>query len=278
MTITSTLMASDPGWRVEDLICTARPGDRAFEEKHDGVCIAVTLKGSFRYRTTQGEALLAPGAILLGNDQHCFECGHAHSVGDRCLSFHFTSELFERMVAETPGARHLQFGLPCVPPLASLTGPLAMAEVARDRGDANELHEASLRLAGAVIELVAHGRGPRRAPSSLDEKRIGSALRRIEKEGEDTNLSLIGLAREASMSPYHFLRTFRAIVGMTPHQFVLRTRLHRAAVRLLRSNETIAKIAFEAGFGDLSTFNHRFRRALGMTPASFRAARRIKSA
>ena len=129
-------MASAPGWRVEDLICTARPGDRAFEEKHDGVCIAVTLKGSFRYRTTQGEALLAPGAILLGNDQHCFECGHAHSAGDQCLSFHFTSELFERMVAETPGARHLPFGLPCIPPLGSLTGPLAMAEAARDRGGA----------------------------------------------------------------------------------------------------------------------------------------------
>jgi AraC family transcriptional regulator len=133
-------------------------------------------------------------------------------------------------------------------------------------------------LPGAVIDLIADGRAPRRPPSSLDEKRIGSALLRIENEGGDTNLSLVGLAREASMSPYHFLRTFRAIVGMTPHQFLLQTRLHRVAVRLLRSNDSIATIAFEAGFGDLSTFNHRFRRMLGMTPASFRVARRIKSA
>jgi AraC family transcriptional regulator len=271
MTITSTLTACGPGWRVEDVICTARPGDRAFEEKHDGFCIAITFQGSFRYRTTQGETLLAPGALLLGNDQHCFECGHAHSAGDRCLSFHYTSEFFEGIAAETTGARQLKFALPRVPPLASLIGLLATAEAAQEGGDADELQDVSLRLAGAVIELVANGREPRRAPSALDERRVVSALRRIEKGDEDSDLSLPGLAQEASMSPYHFLRTFRAIVGMTPHQFVLRTRLHRAAARLLQSNETITKIAFEAGFGDLSTFNHRFRRVLGMTPASFRA-------
>ena len=38
------------------------------------------------------------------------------------------------------------------------------------------------------------------------------------------------LAGTAAMSPYHFLRTFRAVVGMTPHQYILHTRLHRAAV------------------------------------------------
>ncbi len=54
------------------------------------------------------------------------------------------------------------------------------------------------------------------------------------------------------MSPYHFLRTFRQVAGMTPHQFVLRTRLHRAAVRLRTSDEPISAIAFDAGFGDLS--------------------------
>ena len=73
------------------------------------------------------------------------------------------------------------------------------------------------------------------------------------------------------MSPYHFLRTFRAVVGMTPHQFVLRTRLHRAAVRLRRSSAAISTIAFDAGFNDLSTFNRRFRRLMGASPRDYRA-------
>jgi AraC family transcriptional regulator len=79
-------------------------------------------------------------------------------------------------------------------------------------------------------------------------------LRAIERNAREP-LSLVALAREAAMSPYHFLRTFRALVGMTPHQYVLRTRLHRAAVRLRRSNDPVSTIAFDEGFNDLSTFN-----------------------
>jgi AraC family transcriptional regulator len=55
---------------------------------------------------------------------------------------------------------------------------------------------------------------------------------------------------------------------------VLRTRLHRAAVRLRRSRESVAAIAFDAGFNDLSTFNRRFRRVMGVSPSAYRIARR----
>ena len=76
------------------------------------------------------------------------------------------------------------------------------------------------------------------------------------------------------MSPYHFLRTFRRVVGMTPHQYVLHTRLHRAAVRLRRSDDAISTIAFDAGFDDLSSFNRRFRRVTGENPSAYRVGRR----
>jgi AraC family transcriptional regulator len=58
---------------------------------------------------------------------------------------------------------------------------------------------------------------------------------------------------------------------MTPHQFVLRTRLHRAAVRLRRTDEPVSAIAFDAGFSDLSTFNRRFRRVMRLSPSAYRA-------
>jgi AraC-like DNA-binding protein len=61
---------------------------------------------------------------------------------------------------------------------------------------------------------------------------------------------------------------------MTPHQFVLHTRLGRAAVRLRTSDEPISGIAFDAGFGDLSTFNRRFRRLMGCSPGDYRKRQR----
>jgi AraC-like DNA-binding protein len=60
---------------------------------------------------------------------------------------------------------------------------------------------------------------------------------------------------------------------MTPHQFVLRTRLGHAAVRLRGSRESISAIALDVGFDDLSTFNRRFRRLMRMSPSAYRACR-----
>jgi len=54
---------------------------------------------------------------------------------------------------------------------------------------------------------------------------------------------------------------------------MLRTRLHRAAVKLRRSSDTIAAVALDCGFDDLSTFNRQFRRATGLTPSAYRARR-----
>jgi AraC family transcriptional regulator len=84
-------------------------------------------------------------------------------------------------------------------------------------------------------------------------------------------VTLSRLARDLAMSPYHFLRTFNAVSGVTPYQFVLAQRLRRAALRLRRTTDPISAIAYEAGFNDLSTFNRRFRRIMGMTPGAWRS-------
>lgn len=272
MALTSHILASGPGWQVSDVICTAGPHERPFEEQHDFVLLAAVTQGTFQYRSAQGAAVLAPGAVLLGNAGTCFACGHEHGVGDRCLAFHFAPDHWEGIVADMPGVRHSDFALPRLPPLPQLLPVLAAAHTARDDGDAAELEELALRLAAAASVALtgAKSSASARAPSRRDERRITRALRRIEA-APDAPLTLTQLAREAAMSPYHFLRVFRQIVGMAPHQFVLHTRLRAAAGRLRRSADPVTTIAFEAGFNDLSTFNRRFRRLMGVTPSVYRA-------
>src|SRR5262249_1578646 len=76
MALSWRLLAPGPGWSVSDVACTAGPHDRPFEERPHAACIAAVTEGTFQYRSTRGSAVLAPGAVLLGDEGSCFECGH----------------------------------------------------------------------------------------------------------------------------------------------------------------------------------------------------------
>jgi AraC family transcriptional regulator len=269
MTITSRLLASGRGWTAHDVVCTAGPADRPFEERHDWVCIAAVTHGTFQYRTSTGAATLAPGALLLGNPGEWFECGHEHGAGDRCLSFHFAPDYFEEVVAATPRAR-LPFAVSRLAPAVSLLPLIAAAESARD--DAIELEEHAWWLAGSVAAGLARAPAGPKTASRRDERRVSHAVRRLTAAPQEP-VTLVALARDAAMSPFHFLRTFRSVVGITPHQYLLLQRLRRAAVRLRQSDEPVSTIAYDSGFNDLATFNRRFRRIMGMTPSAYRRER-----
>ena len=92
----------------------------------------------------------------------------------------------------------------------------------------------------------------------------------IEENPTDA-LTIAGLAREAGLSPFHFLRTFEKLTGVTPHQFLLRARLREVARRLTASRHRVIDVALDAGFSDVSNFNRAFRQEFGVAPLAYRA-------
>jgi AraC family transcriptional regulator len=89
----------------------------------------------------------------------------------------------------------------------------------------------------------------------------------------DEAVSLLALAEQANVSPFHFARQFRATVGMPPHQFVLRQRVQKA-LRLIKAGKLpLAQVAVESGFHDQPHFTRAFRKVLGTTPARYVATR-----
>jgi AraC-like DNA-binding protein len=102
---------------------------------------------------------------------------------------------------------------------------------------------------------------------------VTRAVRRISHH-PDAQWTLTRLARDAGLSPYHFLRTFQRVAGVTPHQFIVRARLRDAATRVASEQDSVLAIALDCGFGDVSNFNRAFRTEFGVSPTAYRQSGR----
>jgi AraC family transcriptional regulator len=265
---TARVLAQGSGWSVADVLCTSGPQDQPFTERHTHHSIAIVLAGSFQYRSEAGDALMTPGSLLLGNPGGRFECGHEHAEGDRCLSFQYDREYFERLIADAGQRSRREFAAPRIPPMRELAPVVATAAAKVVGHTALSWEELAIGLAARAVGLDAgvanHVRTPLNAVA-----RVTRAVRSIDQHPE-TSLALDTLARDAGLSVYHFLRTFERLTGVTPHQYLVRARLREAAIQLSAGRDRVLDIALDCGFGDVSNFNRAFRAEFGVNPRAYR--------
>lgn len=89
------------------------------------------------------------------------------------------------------------------------------------------------------------------------------------KSNVDRIITTQELAQAAGVSERNLHRMMRSALGLSPYEFLLRTRIQSAAEKLARSDKTIAEIALEHGFCDQSAFTQQFKKCIGMTPKKF---------
>lgn len=253
---------------VTDLVCSSGPGDAPFAEQHSAFTVAYVRSGSFGLRVRGEHADLVAGSVMVGRPGDDYTCTHDHVRGDTCLSFRLAPEL-----VETVGGDRGAWRSAALPPLPELVVLGELAEAAAAGKSDVGLDEIGL-LFGARFVDVARGvrRKPPR-PSPKDRRRaIDAALFIEERSSTHVDLETISLA--AGLSAFHFLRVFAKVVGATPHQYLLRSRLRRAARLLAETDRPVTDIAYDVGFGDLSNFVRTFHRAARVSPRAFRQAAR----
>jgi AraC family transcriptional regulator len=268
---TSKLFESE-SLSVIDFRCSAGPGDAPFTEMHGSFSVSYVRKGSFGYRSRGRAFELVAGSVLIGHAGDEFVCTHDHHLcGDECLSFHFAPEMADALSRSTPARHAATWRAGCLPPLSELMvfGEFAQA-AAEGRSDVG-LDEAGFLFANRFIEIVSgrtHKDFNARAP---DRRRAVEAALRIDERSHQP-MDLESIAKDACLSPFHFLRLFSGVLGVTPHQYLVRSRLRHASRLLADPSRSISDIAFDVGFGDLSNFVRTFHRAAGMSPRRFRQA------
>ena len=259
-----------------DVLCTFGPQDRPFEEKAPCVFITVVVAGSFHCRSVAGSNLLAPGSLMLGHANQCFERRLEPGTGVRCLSFRYAPGYFERLAADTGArARRPAIGVLRLPPSRSLSPLAAQAYAGLTVSLGVPWEELSVQVAVAsvrVVETLPFDGGSVLPGAAA---RVATAVRFIERS-LGTRLTLSDLAREAGLSRFHFLRTFERLVGVTPHRYILRARLREAAMRLEAESTGILDIALDCGFSDQSNFSRAFRAEFGVSPRVYRGATKAR--
>jgi AraC-like DNA-binding protein len=83
-------------------------------------------------------------------------------------------------------------------------------------------------------------------------------------------LDIRALSRVASVSEAHFIRTFRATFGETPHRYLQRRRVERAMALLRVTDRSVTDVCFSVGFTSLGTFSRTFRAIVGESPSAHR--------
>jgi AraC-like DNA-binding protein len=266
--MTATTLLTRPSISISDFRCSAAPGDAPFVEQHRCHSVSYVRKGSFGCRSRGRSFELVAGSVMVGHPGDEYVCSHDHVCGDECLSFFLSSELVQAI-----GDRRETWQIGYAPPLPELMVLGELAQAAADGRSDVGLDEIGQLFASRFVEIVSGRREKPVSATSRDRRRAVEAALWIDAHSH-RQIDLEDAAAQAGISPFHFLRLFAKVLGVTPHQYLMRSRLRHAARRLADEDRSITDIAYDVGFGDLSNFVRTFHRAAGVSPLRFRQASR----
>jgi AraC-like DNA-binding protein len=250
---------------VMDCVCRAGPADKPFVEVHDSYRLGYVRRGSFGCRVQGHSYDLVAGALLVGRPGREYMCTHEHpGCGDECLSIRLSDEL-----AGSLGFAEAARAVACLPPLAEMMVLGGLAQAAAEGRSEVGADEAGMLLACKFAEVAYPTKRRRKTP--MDRRRAVEGALWLEAHASEP-VGLEDAARHVGLSPFHFLRLFSRVLGVTPHQYLVRTRLRHAARMLAEPARRVTDIALDAGFADLSNFVRSFGRAAGVSPGAFRRA------
>ncbi len=234
--------------------------------------VSFVESGQFDLLIGRRQWRLFPGMVFITNPNLRYRCRHLEQVpNDVCLSISYMGS-FARDVQRITDER----ARPVVPVIRS-SNRLAylrfvLTRLADNRGDILALET----IAGELLAAAAGESGNEK--KRYTDRQVSWYAERVEavrallatRFAEPHSLSSLGAA--VGMSPFHFARVFRDLVGTPPHRYLLRVRLAEAAARL-RQGASVTDTCFAVGFTNLSHFIRLFRRTFGVSPSCFHTLR-----
>lgn len=131
----------------------------------------------------------------------------------------------------------------------------------------------AIALSAHIFARYADPEGPRLQGVSARRPQLKAQLGRSIEHIHDhleAELSLEEMATVANMSKYHFAKSFRSVMGIAPHQYVVKLRVEKARRLLAAGAHTVEEVANRVGYGDPAHFAEQFRKIVGINPNRYR--------
>lgn len=236
---------------------------------HEGFCIGVIEEGAQQFFRT-GENHYAPkGDIILVNADEIHTGSSAVENGWSYQAIYPTPNMFSALTADLKIDNHgvvPWFPIAVVHDSGLSTQLRLLFNLLLQPG--NILFKETLLLSSLSWLILRYNK------TRVELTHLSPAKQRIEQICDlmvntcEQEHSLTQLTDISGFSQWHFLRQFKAQMGITPHAFLIQARLHKAK-KMLLSGKAPADVSTLCGFSDQSHFTRHFKQALGVTPGNF---------
>jgi AraC-like DNA-binding protein len=245
---------------------------------HEYFTLGLVLGGAGSLWWRGGVQTLRPGDVVIipPGEVHTGGLAHGEASVLSYLAAHIPDDAIGQAAAsrDAPAASLLHNGGPSIMRDARLSAQLSrLAETteAREQFDRHKADEAVTSAIDLLVDwLTARTTGPADPARRPDAPFVRRAREIIaDCYADNSRTSLEALARAGGVTPFHLVREFTRSTGLSPHRYLIQTRIREARVLLARGMPP-SHVAAATGFVDQSHLTTHFKRYVGTTPASYR--------
>jgi AraC-like DNA-binding protein len=235
---------------------------------HDYYVISLIERGKQSFTHGGTKHLTQPGGVILINPGEVHTGEAADKTGFELYSLYPTTSHMELAACELTGRHQMLpfFKEVRVDDLRVRNNILSLYNAMLENASPLECES---RFIWTLAQLIKHY-----ADASHVEQKLGKEKRPIKRalqyihDHVALGISLHELAQYIGLSPYYFLRVFRAEVGMPPYAYLESVRISRAQ-KLIETGRSLVEVAMEVGFSSQSHMTNSFKKIIGVTPGQY---------
>jgi AraC family transcriptional regulator len=262
-------------YRIFDFCCKCDKCSQSEKEYSENFTISYIRNGNFIFNVFRNNLDAYNGNFLVGKPGHEHLVSHYDNSPDRCTIFNFDKSFYELMKNEFSTSNPWFFNNNDIQSL-----------LVKATAETEYLHASILKalrfntFSGLLIDALVVETANKimehvginntiTFPASVKKyhlKGIENAKEYI-LENFDKDISVFDIAQKAFVSPFHFSRMFKTFTGISPHHYLMDTRLKNADILLKNTNMPVTQVCFESGFNNAEHFSYAYKKKFKIKPS-----------